>query len=146
MQAFFANLIELLALSTALSSLANGLYALGTIPTTHNALLAVLLLAFIFFIIFNISRLRRCYAALHDPKAYLCLNYAVYAAFILISLFIYFVCGETVYAWMFNIFKVIRFSKLGWSALASSALFHGIMLAVIALTQIGMDWIYKYDT
>ena len=100
--------------------------------------------ALVYWII-NVCILRRCYFDLKNKSLYYLVNYAAYAAFMLIGICIYYIGNSEVYAWLFSITKFARYSGYGINTFASAMIFHTIMLITIPVSPIGMNWVFETD-
>lgn len=145
MRTVLIRLAEMLISSALLSTLSIAIFPFCFSDGTDRNFGVLLLFSFILFICYNIRSLRRCYFELHNARRYYLFNLLSYMIFILITLAVFSFAGEHIYAFLFNIFKIARFSGLNWSALKATMLSHTVMVAVILLAPAGMNWIFDFD-
>ncbi len=106
------------------------------IPRTQTGYFTVLAIGAGVYIAFLVKRLRRYWRRAYTRQHYYIKCYAAYGIFALISMLVYFVFGRKVYAWLFCITMPFEYTNFGLPLWASILLFHGIMLAVIALAPV----------
>lgn len=109
------------------------------IPRTKVSYFVVLLLGAAVYIAFMIQRLRRYYNKAYKRWHYYWKCYAAYGIFILISMLVHTIFGRAVYAWLFCITMFVEYTNFDLPLFGSTAVFHSIMLAVIALAPIQIN-------
>ena len=144
MRTVLIRLAELLALCVATSIVGNLVVFFGVIPADDVTFYNVILTAsVIFFIVCNVFMLRRCFFELRSRVKYYLYNYIAYGIFMATTAVVYKIFGETVYAWLFNTLKILKFSEAGVHTIYATAAFHILMLAVIGFAPWGMDWVLR---
>ena len=115
---------------------------LGAIPRTNTGYCTAMLIGMSLYIAFLVNRLRRYWRRAYMRQHYYIKCYAAYGIFISIWLLVYWLFNnifaqvKSVYSWLFCITRFAEYTNLGISAFVSGLLFHGIMLAVIALAPV----------
>ena len=115
------------------------------IAGSQKMLMVCLSAGVVVFIGINLHMLKQCFFDLRDKKLYYFTNYIAYLFYAAVSIIIYAIGGNTVYAWIFAITKFMRYSSFGISTPLSALIFHLIMLLVIAVAPLGMNWIFTED-
>ena len=144
MRTILIRFTELIALCSVTSFLGNLVVFFGVIPIDDITIYNIILTAsVIFFIVCNILMLRRCFFELRSRVKYYLYNYIAYGIFMATTAVVYKIFGETVYAWLFNTLKILKFSEAGVHTIYATAFFHFLMLAVIGFAPWGMDWVLR---
>lgn len=112
------------------------------IAESGKMLAVCLSLGAVAFLLMNLHQLKQCFFDLRDKKLYYYANLGAYALFVIVSLLLYGLGGNTVYAWCFAITKFLRYMPLGISNLVSAMVFHLLLLGVVLAAPLGMDWIF----
>ena len=109
------------------------------IPNTQTGYFTVLVIGAGVYIAFLVNRLRRYWRRAYTRQHYFMKCYAAYGIFALLSLLVYFIFGQAVFAWLFCITMPFHYTNFGLPLWASILLFHCIMLAVIALAPLHLN-------
>lgn len=137
MRKYWIWLAKMLVFCFLTSSISCWMYYYGFITPTSETYSIVLLVILIGFIAYNIHELRNLrfkkYRNKDYYKDYYRYSYAVYGVFILVTVVAYLLCGETVYAVLFNALKLATFLPANLPTMAATMVTHAIMLAVIAI-------------
>ncbi len=121
------------------------LFNFSGIAGSKKMLMVFLTLGTLAYLLLNLHQLKQCFYDLQDKKMYYYSNFIAYFLFVIVSLLVYVLAGNTAYAWCFAITKFLRYSPLGISNLVSALIFHGLLLLVIIIAPIGMDWIFMEE-
>lgn len=131
---------EILLVNMVLSAFVTALNFVGILNSQQQIFHALLVGVFMSLAI-NIALMRQCYYDLTNRMIYYTSNYIAYFLFMVVNLVVGAVFDEYVYAWMFSLAKVARFSHHQVSSLVSAFIFNGVMFISINFAPIGMGWL-----
>ena len=133
------RLFEMLVACIGLSTLLMIFIKAGAVPSTQTGYFTVLVIGAGVYIAFLVNHLRRYWRRAYTRQHYFMKCYAAYGIFALLSLLVYFIFGQAVFAWLFCITMPFHYTNFGLPLWASILLFHCIMLAVIALAPLHLN-------
>lgn len=146
MRGFILRFLEILAANTVLSCIATAVFKSVFFVATVQNCTKVLVAVSVIFIVFNVWRLRYCFFDMRSRAAFYIANYAAYALFIVINMTALAVLPKGPYTWLFAIEKLWSTAcAFNISNYASAIATHTVMLIVIALSPIGMSWIFEME-
>ncbi|MBQ8836662.1 MAG: hypothetical protein IJ002_04040 [Clostridia bacterium] len=142
-QIILIRFIELLITSIVISSAVNTIHLSNIFGQENETLFIMLLIGFLIFAAFHIRKLRQCFYALHNIKRYCICNFTAYLLFVALSMSVFLLLGNVAYAWMFSIFKFLRYCPFELHTILSAAVAHSIMLISIVAAPAGMRWVLE---
>ena len=97
----------------------------------------------VIFIVVNVLLLRRCYLDIYNKPVYYTSNFVAYLLFAGITFIAHALFPSEIFAWLFGITKVMRYSFLELTTVTSMFIFHGMGLLMIALASVDLGWIFE---
>lgn len=136
--------IELFITNAACSAIITFLNATDMLVEKYTLITALFVGMAVFFII-NFNMLRRCYYDLRNKQLYYQTNITAYILFVILGYFIYFICPNETYTWLFSTTKIIRFANMEFATHYSALVYYLICSVVVFLAPMGMGWIFFFD-
>ena len=121
------------------------LCTIGILPDGSGVLFSGMLLGLALYILYNVKMMRRVYFIVRKKSIYFLINISAYFIFGLINLCSYKIFSSYVFAWIFSLTKVARYTNLNLSTPYAVAVFHFLMTMAILMAPLGMEWMYEYD-
>lgn len=133
MKRIFRRFNEMLLCSVLLSAILMLFDSAGVFPRNQLSYTAVLAVASVFYVGYIIKRLRRYYKRTKKRRNYYIKSYIAYGIFAVLSLAIYLIFGQTVFAWLFCVTMPFYYILYGVPLFAAILIYHAFMLVVILL-------------
>ncbi len=138
--------IELLLLSTFLSTVITVSCVLEIISDGGKACFFSIIIADIIFILANVKMLRICYFENGGDKfIYYTTNYISYLTFVAINLLFCYFNPNELYTYLFLIMKLGKYATVEVSSFNSALVFHAIMMIIIGIAPTGIRRVLKID-
>ena len=118
---------------------------LGALPDGSGMLFTGMLLGLAVYIAYNVKMMRRVYFLVRAKRIYFLINLSAHFVFGLINLCTYKIFSSYVFAWLFALTKVARYTNLNLSTPCAVTVFHALMTIAMLLAPMGMEWMYEYE-
>ena len=137
--------VHLLGGCVLISAILALLCTIGVLPDGSGMLFVGMLSGLVIYVTYNVKMMRRVYFMVRAKRMYYLINLSAYFVFGIINLCSYKIFSSYVFAWLFSLTKVARYTNLNLSIPYAVAVFHILMTIAMLLAPLGMEWIYEHD-